>query len=242
MSESYLRAARARAADAAPRASSNGPAGLSKQDVVNMLDSVPTFNLVDASTNRIMGVPDESGQECIRWWIDPDEAGSALVLAQHLNPSLNLRLTLTPLGTAFAFAEGWQSTPAKVPLRLHASKSVVAGVAEELGASADDDVVPVFCCDDLCSARALPFFLSRQDLAETWQAAGRPAAALPAELTVVSLRSLVAKMRAGHGGVDWKTAMFIGGAKAFQMAQKIQSQEEANPALLDPEAEPPPLA
>jgi hypothetical protein len=170
------------------------------------------------------------------------QASSAVVAAQLvLGDAVNLRLACTPLGTAFALTEGWAPTPSALPLRLHANRSVVAAVAEDLGASPDAAACPLFCCDELSSARVRPFFFSRQDLADTWVSAGRPAETAPTQLTVVDLRGIVQKMLAG-AGIDWRTAMFIGSAKATAKAQEIQEAEaRAKAAAADPEAEPPPL-
>lgn len=234
-------------------AAASSPAPLSKQDVIRLLDSIPVFNVVTEADNRIVGTTDEHGAECVRWFADADEAGSAMVVAQARNPAVSLQLACTPLGTAFALSEGWQSTPSKLPLKLHASRQVVAGVAEELNASADADAFPVFCCDELSSARVRPFFLSKQDLAETWVAAGRSADSVPTELTVVLLSKLVQMMLTGHGGIDWRTAMFIASgtatAKAHELTERAEAAAKAAKAQAaavkaaeeDPEAEPPAL-
>ena len=214
---------------------------LSKQEVVSALDQIPTFNVVTVAANRIVGLPDGSGGDgqCVKFFIDPDEAGSALVLAQHLQPDLPLRLAVTPLGTAFALVEKWAETPSKLPLRLVASSSVVAGVAEDMGATPDGFTdVPVFACDALMNHRVMPLFLSRADLAATWVAAGRPAEALPTDVTVTVLRKIVHLMLSDTT-TNWRGAMFIAGARAIEKAQAIQ-EAEAN-APQDARDEPPPL-
>ena len=159
-------------------------------------------------------------------------------MADRCTYAPQLTLAVTPLGTAFALSEGWQSTPSKLPLRLHQNATVVAAVAEELGASADAKAFPLFCCDELSSARVMPFFLSKKDLADTWAAAGRPADKLPQDLTVVLLRTLVHKMLtdADGGSVNWRTAMLVASQKGTELAQRLQ---EGRPA--DPDDEPPPL-
>lgn len=87
-----------------------------------------------------------------------------------------------------------------------------------------------------------PFFLSRQDLNDTWITAGKPAAEVPSELTVVLLPKVVNMMLTAHGGIDWRTCMFIGSHKALAKAQEVQEAEAAAAAKQDdPEAEPPPL-
>lgn len=135
---------------------------LSKQEVVNALDSIPTFNIINGE-NMIVGVKDEHGEEAVRWYLDPDEAESALVAAQlAVGDAMSLRLAVTSLGTSFALCEKWQECPAKLPLKLHASRTVVAGLAEELGATAEAGTFPIFSSEELSSARVMPFFLSRQ--------------------------------------------------------------------------------
>ena len=139
-----------------------GTSPLSKQEVVNALDSIPTFNIINGE-NMIVGVKDEHGEEAVRWYLDPDEAESALVAAQlAVGDAMSLRLAVTSLGTSFALCEKWQECPAKLPLKLHASRTVVAGLAEELGATAEAGTFPIFSSEELSSARVMPFFLSRQ--------------------------------------------------------------------------------
>jgi hypothetical protein len=217
---------------------------LSRQEVVNMLDSIPTFNLVTERDNRIVGVPDSKGEECIRWYLDVDEANSALVLAQTLKPDVPLRLSVTSLGTAFALCSKWQDCPSSLPLRLQASRAVVAAVAEELGATSGDagDAFPLFCCDALSNSRVMPFFLTREDLKDTWVGAGRPVERLPSDLTVTLLHQVVQLMRTDTS-TNWRAAMFVASPAAIEKAQEIQeaTQEAAKIAAADPLDEPPPL-
>ena len=223
---------------------------VTKQEVVRLLDSIPTFNIVNDG-NCIVGTKDEHGEECVRFWLDAEEAASALVPAQlAAGDAMPLRLAVTPLGTAFALTHKWQDCPSALPLRLHAARSVVAGLADDLGATADAaDIVPIFCCDELSSSRVRPFFLSRQDLADTWVAAGRPATALPTELTVTSLPALVKLMLSGSSAsagegetVNWRTAMFIASNKASTRAQAIEEADaEARRKREEKESDPPPL-
>ena len=112
-------AAQAVEAAAAAAAATGGFTPLSKQQVVEKLNSVPVFT-VTTLEKQLVPVPDEGGSTCCRWYADVDEAQSALVLAQHLNPNTPLVLGVTPLGTAFALVHGWakgENEPAH-PLRL----------------------------------------------------------------------------------------------------------------------------
>ena len=81
-------AAQAVEAAAASAAATGGFTPLSKQQVVEKLNSVPVFT-VTTLEKQLVPVPDEGGSTCCRWYADVDEAQSALVLAQHLNPNPN---------------------------------------------------------------------------------------------------------------------------------------------------------
>ena len=166
-----------------------GARTLTKQQVVEKLDNVPMFTIVEEAGGALVGVPDESGEICCRWYADVEEVQSALVLTQHLNPDLPLSLGVTPLGTAFALTSGWKATSSAHPLKLQASKAIVAAVAKELGA-APDGAFPLFGCDELSSPRLLPLFLSKHDLHATWKAMGKSAEAMPTDLSVSSLHTI----------------------------------------------------
>ena len=176
-----------------------GARNLTKQQVVEKLDNVPVFTIVEEASGALVGVADESGETCCRWYADVNEVQSALVLTQHLNPDLPLSLGVTPLGTAFALTSGWKTTSSAHPLKLQASKAVVTAVAKELGA-APDGAFPLFGCDELQSARLLPLFLSKDDLHATWRAMGRSADAMPTELQVSSLHTIGASARTRRTG------------------------------------------
>ena len=81
-------AAQAVEAAAAAAAATGGFTPLSKQQVVEKLNSVPVFT-VTTLEKQLVPVPDEAGSTCCRWYADVDEAQSALVLAQHHNPNPN---------------------------------------------------------------------------------------------------------------------------------------------------------
>ena len=212
---------------------------LTKQECVSKLDSCPTFNIVTVLGNKIIGTTDDSGEEAVRFWVDPDEASSALVVAQLQKPDVPLRLACTSLGTAFALVVGWANTGSALPLRLHPSKAVLAAVAEELGAAPDNEAFPIFACDALMNQKVIPLFLTKQDLKDTWIASGRPAESLPTDITVTSLRKIVSLMLA-DASMNWRGAMLVANMKAVEKAQQVQEAEAAAKEA-DPLEEPPPL-
>ena len=80
------------AAKAALDAPERGTRTLTRQQVIEKLDNVPVFSVVTIAERKLVGIPDESGEVCIRWFADADEAKSALVLTQHLSPDTPLQL------------------------------------------------------------------------------------------------------------------------------------------------------
>ena len=113
---------------------------LTRQQVVDKLDTIPVFHLMNAQS-KIFPVPNEQGEVAIRWYVDVDEANSALVAVQSLNPDMQLQLGVTPLGTAFALSMGWAENGSKFPLKLMAPRAVTAALAQELGAEADESAL-----------------------------------------------------------------------------------------------------
>jgi len=198
-------------------ASSRTP--LTRQEVVAVLDSVPTFHLMNMG-KKIFGSPDEAGELAIRWFVDVDEAMAALELVQAHNPDVPLQLGVTPLGTAFALVQGWEPNGSKLPLRLQASRATVAGVAEDLSAAWTAEeaatALPIFSCAELKSDRVIPFWVSKPDVKATWLATGRSEAEMPKELVVADLRSVVAKAMSADGAseADWRKLMLVASQKS----------------------------
>jgi hypothetical protein len=58
----------------------------------------------------------------------------------------------------------------------------LASQLEQQGLPAPKWHLPVFCCDQLQSAAAMPMFLSRADLVEAWVLSGREEAEVRARL------------------------------------------------------------
>lgn len=211
---------------------------LSKQEVVNKLDTIPTFHLENID-KKIFPVPDESGETCVRWFADMEDAQSALDKVQALNPDMTLRLGVTPMGTAFALAQGWSPNGAEYPLKLHASKKVVQALAVKLGATPSVDDFPLYSCEELTSDHVMPFWLSAADVKATWIAAERPEDKFPDELILLDLQKLV-RLAMTSEDADWSKLMLVASEAATNKAQELQETEEQRlmAGLAD---EPPPL-
>lgn len=80
---------------------------LQRQEIVDKLDAVPVFSVVNRQTRQVVPASTENGVLCCYFHLDVDEAAESLAMLQRRNPSLPLALTATPLGTAFALCE-WE--------------------------------------------------------------------------------------------------------------------------------------
>ena len=217
------------------------PQALSQAQIVAKLNSVPSFTIVDTA-QQIFPLRDESGAEFCVWYTDPSEAKGALVHAKAQHPEADLHLGVTPLGVAFALVVGWRESKSAAALRLQSSLSVTQPVEQVLqeqlstqGLALGTWRFPIFCCDQLQTQTMMPCFLSRNDLAKTWAAAGRSIASIPDSVTVVDLRVLVHQMQTDT--FNWDIVSFV----ASQRAVDLVREAKADGPPVDPEAQPPPL-
>lgn len=80
---------------------------LQRQEIVDKLDGVPVFSVVNRQTQQVVPTAAENGVLCCYFHVDVDEAAASLAMLQARNPTLELGLTATPLGTAYALCE-WE--------------------------------------------------------------------------------------------------------------------------------------
>ena len=80
---------------------------LQRQEIIDKLDAVPVFSVVNRQTQQVVPTVTENGVLCCYFHVDVDEAAESLATLQSRNPTLSLALTATPLGTAFALCE-WE--------------------------------------------------------------------------------------------------------------------------------------
>ena len=206
---------------------------LTKQQVVNLLNAIPTFNIVTEDEQMVTSL-DANGKESICWYLDPNEAMSALMTMQAIHASTTLHLAVTSLGTAYALSEGWVASLSKVPLRVQGSQQVVRAVADSLGAdtlaehnkASGCGVVPIFSSDDLTSSRLMPLFLHPRDFVATWVSAGLPPERVPAELNVAPLKKIVNLMLTGSSGREWRTAVFVASEQSALVAIKCHKMAQ----------------
>jgi len=80
---------------------------LSRQQVVDKLNAVPVFSLVNGA-EQIVATPDGAGDLVCRFYLEIKEAQAALEELCAANPRTAINMAVTPLGTAFALSE-WQT-------------------------------------------------------------------------------------------------------------------------------------
>ena len=179
----------------------------------------------------------------------------------------SLHLGVTPLGLAYALCSGWAETSFYGDMRLRGARDDVTDdvdgmlrqQVEAQGVEPASWHLPVFCCDELQSARAMPMFLSRKALAETWLMSGRKLSDMPEQQAVMDLRVLVAQMQTD--AFAWESLHFITSRKAISQVKDAKraavrarapgaalpgvaeggGAEEDGPPPLEADDEPPPL-
>lgn len=104
---------------------------LDRQEVVDRLDAVPVFSVVNSKQMMLPTRDEDSSLSCV-FYLDLKEAKSALRSAELLNPGVELSLSVTPLGTAFALCEWQQAPPAPDEVTEATAGAGRQGVAQVL--------------------------------------------------------------------------------------------------------------
>ena len=119
----------------------NPPVGLrclSRQEVVDKLNAVPVFSIVNGAEQMVQTPDKESGELACRFYLEIDDAKAALQELRSNNPNAMIDVAVTPLGTAFALCE-WQ-TPVEESLGAAGAEDIAADLDDEyLGDDDDDD-------------------------------------------------------------------------------------------------------
>ena len=216
---------------------------LSREEIVAKLDTIPAFCIVDAKKQFVpLTMQNKAGStdDVVVVWTEPLEAKDALAQAIHQRPSAQLAMGTIGLGKAFALSEGWAEAAGATRFRLQAHSKVseelrplLTRQLEQQG-MATADVFPIFMCEELSTEKLMPVFLSRAEMASTWNTAMAQAGVArppPAKLTAMDLRILVRSMQSG--GMDWSVLTFVGTDRAWEVVQEGQRQEEERPPPLE---------
>lgn len=166
--------------------------------VLERMSRVMVFNITHVRSDGVKDVF-QMPNSLIEFYADSADAKAALERAKKSNPKKRLELEAVPLGKAFALTQGVNGMSTAVPTRLLFSSTAVAdegdaGVPKPLrDGMRSAGPFPLFFVQQLASPGAMPFFLSREDLAATWLKSGRTQEALEtAEVEVLDLRILAA--------------------------------------------------
>ena len=82
---------------------------MTRQEIVDKLNSVPTFSVVN-DDDTILATPDAEGDLSACFYLELADAQAALADLRAANPRVALGLSATPLGTAYALSE-WAGVP-----------------------------------------------------------------------------------------------------------------------------------
>jgi len=227
-----------------------GPAALTREEITNKLNGVPTFCIMNED-GGVVSMRDPNGSEdaVCSWYTDANEAKAVLAAAMKNNPTVTgLHLGVHGLGNAFSICKGWADGKddsglgevkytgkgeggRSVSLRLQGNHGVVKQVGAQLqdimkqeGIEPGDWLMPVFVCEELQSSKIFPVFFHPEDVAKTWLKAGRSKETTPENLKMMDLRSFVAMLQKPDN--PWHLVQFISSQESIELAT-----EEAQKAM-----------
>lgn len=213
---------------------------LTREDVIDKLNKVPTFAIVDEN-DHVVPIRTETGAD-ICWFTDAAEVQKLLELTRAASPDRTFHIAVTPLGAAFAQCQGFASIGddgdseaphdgyLKGTLKLRGPRAVVDAAQEELraqqaaqGVEPGDWVLPVYCHDDFQTPQMMPMFFSAEDFSAGWTRSGRSADNMPGQLAMMDLRVLVKQM-SETDAFDWSIFAFVSSEAAYTLAQEVMAQ------------------
>lgn len=225
---------------------------LAMPELVEKLNTVPVFKVVDEETGEIVPTPDKGGTACICWYADYNDVQVALAIVKHREPERKVAIGTAKLGTALAMSEGWGTGMPEGPLRLQASNTVLRAVKEDLeplpeklreAMNPRTSAFPLFLMEELQSPSISPVFFRREDLVTCWKTSGRSEESMPNTLVMYDLRVLVVKMMST--AADWRSLMFVAPQTSIdvidQSSQHPLVRELEHQAAISQGDEPPPL-
>jgi len=211
---------------------------LTHQQVVEKLDAVPAFHIV-ATDGKMMVPTDDGDAPCVCFYLDPEDARAQLHKLRAANPSLQLALDASPLGTAFALSEGWSPVPEDAMLRLQASRAAIASLPEPPEPlppalrerfNPRTSALPILMLDGFRTAKgATPAFLDVPTLLATWQRETGLAREHMPSLTVIDLRLVVARMLSQPN--EWTALTLVAPHASLELARAmaVESGDEPPP-------------
>lgn len=219
----------------------NGSGRLSREQIVERLNEVPVFVVLNGDKNAVSMQDTVNGGETVYWHTDPAEAKAQLELVRELNPGVDgLHLGGGRLGMAYQLGAGWApSTPSYAgDARTGAADESAPTLRHEIVMEANaKEAMPVFLCEALQTPMLVPVFVDRTDLARAWLASGRTRESFKEEenLTTMDLRMLVHQMtETDHPA--WSIVRFVPSGRA---AAVVRSANEKLAKAIEDGDEPP---
>ena len=216
--------------------------GLSREEIIDKLNKVPTFAIVN-DEDQVIPLADQDGSRDVCWFTDAAEAQQLLELTKAANPENAdvLRLAVTPMGQAFLRCGGFDAEEDVEEgqqflggtLKLRGPRAIVEANTEALrsqqvaqGIKPGAWVVPIYCHDDFQTEQMMPMFMSPADFASGWKRTGRPQDAVPENLAVMELRVLVKQMEQTDV-FNWRIFQFVSSEEAYALAQQLIGERRA---------------
>ena len=218
---------------------------LSKEEIVQKLNAVPTFCIMQPD-GSVISLPDAVGgerDECCTWFMDAAEARSTLRKVIAANPDLSgLHLACHGLGDFVRLCDGWPrnanavaASGAAPQRKLQGSREVVSAVGPQLitalrGQGLDPGAwqLAVFIAEELSQSTPegeqtlLPVFLSPNDVRAAFNKNGLQEKALE-RVNVLELRQLLRSMLEPTPDAvnPWRAVQFVASREAIALAQDI---------------------
>lgn len=224
---------------------------LSKEEVVEKLNRIPTFCIIQGD-GAIISLPNPSsdGGECCTWFVDPHEAAETFRKVKAANPGESMRLVAHGLGDALQMCGGWPAADANEAaaaydgtLRLAPHRDFVEPIKTQLVDSVRQEklepgtwVVPTFVGEELAQAdadgaqRALPVYMSPYDLRDAYAKAGVLGESVAQSgPKVLELRVLVKHMldEPKEYPNAWRAVEFVPTPAAVELARLLAEQAKA---------------
>ena len=216
--------------------------GLTRDELVQKMNAVPVFVVLNSSKNAVSTEDEATGKHVFFWHIEPSSAKEQLDAVVKQNPETSgLHLGVMSLGVAWPLFAGWDgAVSTSVQLEGANDKPSNARSSQIRHAIVTEPVkgidVPVYVCGELQNEELLPVYFNKRDVAAAWVRSGRPAASFTRDkLMAVELSKFVEDMQKPVYS-RWHTVNFIpsGAAVAVLSGQAAANKQvDANRAAAE---------
>ena len=221
------------------------PGPLSRDDVIEKLNIVPTFCIMqhDGSVISLPDMDAKGGDECCTWFTDASEARTAFKRITAANPDVQgLHLAMHWLGDVFATCNGFPDEVSDMSqkydgtLKLQAPRQFYHPVATQLvrgmhqqGLNPGAWILPIFIGEHLAQTGPggeqllLPVYLDPNDMRAAYKKVGIPKHVLDRGPKIMDLRQFVGHMmaRTNEHPNPWRSVQFIGSPDGAKLAHEL---------------------